>query len=113
MGKTLLTFLVLTFCVALRAQSSASATTPSADAQLLTVEGQVQVLPRNGTEWKAGLTNMPLYFGDHLRTGLRSRATVRLSALTVLRVNELTTLLIQPPAAPGKSSTLNVPKGEV
>ncbi|HEX3988210.1 MAG TPA: FecR domain-containing protein, partial [Verrucomicrobiae bacterium] len=52
-----------------------------------------------------------LHVGDRLRTGLRSRATVRLSNLTVLRVNELTTLQIQPPSEPGKQSSLDLEKG--
>ncbi|MEI9962990.1 MAG: FecR domain-containing protein [Limisphaerales bacterium] len=46
-----------------------------------------------------------------LRTGLRSRASVRLSNLTVLRVNALTTLQIQPPSEAGKQSALNLEKG--
>src|SRR5205814_6429696 len=44
-------------------------------------------------------------------TGLRSRATVRLSNLTVLRVNELTTLQIQPASEPGKQSALDLKNG--
>jgi tetratricopeptide (TPR) repeat protein len=110
MGKILATFLVLTICAALRAQTPASL--PPATPKLLTVEGQVQVLPHDGTDWLMAGTNQPLHFGDYLRTGPRSRATVRLSPLTVLRMNELTTLLLQPPAAPGKSPTLNVREGE-
>src|SRR2546426_1617168 len=35
-------------------------------------------------------TNLSLGFGDSLRTGPRSRSTVRLSDLSVLRVNENT-----------------------
>src|SRR5207302_739484 len=38
-------------------------------------------------------------------------ATVRLSDLTVLRVNELTTLQIRPPQQPGKQSQLDVNSG--
>lgn len=70
-------------------------TPPSSDALLLTVEGAVQVLPVGQTVWTAGQTNQTLHIGDQVRTAARSRATVRLSNLTVLRVNELTTLQIQ------------------
>src|SRR5262249_14844010 len=38
-----------------------------------------------------------LNVGDRLRTGLRSRATLRWSDLSVLRVDELTSLELQPP----------------
>ena len=81
------------------------------DAQLLTLEGKVEIAATGTSDWKSGATNQPLHVGDRLRTGLRSRATVRLSNLTVLRVNELTTLQIQPPTANGKQAGLDLQKG--
>jgi Tfp pilus assembly protein PilF len=85
---------------------------PAADASiLLTIEGAVETAPAGSTNWTAASTNQILNAGDQLRTSPRSRATVRLSNLTVLRVNELTTLQIQPPSAPGRQSALNLKKG--
>ncbi|HEY1663604.1 MAG TPA: TonB-dependent receptor [Verrucomicrobiae bacterium] len=81
------------------------------DSVLLTVEGKVQTAVAGTMDWQAARTNQILRVGDRLRTGLRSRATVRLSNLTVLRVNELTTLQIQPPAQPGQQAVLNLEKG--
>ena len=81
------------------------------DAQLLTLEGKVEVAATGTSDWKSGSTNQTLHVGDRLRTGLRSRATVRLSNLTVLRVNELTTLQIQPPTANGKQAGLDLKSG--
>ena len=78
---------------------------------LLTAEGKVEVSGAGTANWIAGQTNQILHVVDRLRTGLRSRATVRLSNLTVLRVNELTTLQIQPPSAPGKQSRLDLGSG--
>jgi len=75
------------------------------------MEGKVEMAPAGSMNWIAARTNQTLHVGDRLRTGLRSRATVRLSNLTVLRVNELTTLQIQPPSAPGKQSALDLEKG--
>ncbi|HEY1716824.1 MAG TPA: FecR domain-containing protein [Verrucomicrobiae bacterium] len=83
----------------------------SGDSVLLTVEGKVEAAVAGSTDWLPAHTNQTLRVGDRLRTGLRSRATVRLSNLTVLRVNELTTLQIQPPSAPGKQSSLDLEKG--
>ena len=83
----------------------------SSDAILLTAAGKVQVNFANSLDWLAARTNLLLHPGDRLRTGLNSRATVRLSDLTVMQVDELTTLLIQPPSAPGKSSALDLQKG--
>lgn len=92
-----------------------SAQTPVAasrdESKLLTAEGIVQVFAINGTGWLAANTNQTLRLGERLRTGPNSRATVRLSELTVLRVNELTTLQIQAPTRPGKQSLLDVNSG--
>ena len=71
----------------------------AADTVVLTAEGKVEVAASGATTWSAVRTNQVLQTGDRLRTGLRSRATLRLSDKSVLRVNELTTLKIQPPAA--------------
>ena len=85
---------------------------PAADASvLLTIEGTVETASAGSMNWAAASTNQILHFGDQLRTGPHSRATVRLSNLTVLRVNELTTLQIQPPSATGKQPALNLKKG--
>src|ERR1051325_1728867 len=94
---------------ALYAQSPASAT--KTESRLLTVEGLVEVYPVGGTGWAAAQTNQILHLGDRLRTGARSRATARLSDLTLLRVNELTTLQIRPPRQAGRSSLLELNSG--
>jgi tetratricopeptide (TPR) repeat protein len=87
------------------------ATTPKAASELLTIEGTVQVRVVGAADWVPGQTNQFLHIGDRLRTAARSRATVRLSDLTILRVNELTTLQIQPPREPGKQSLLDLNSG--
>lgn len=92
------------------AQNISAAPAPGSSV-LLTIEGSVEVAGAGSTAWRPAQTNQILQAGDRLRTGPHSRATVRLSNLTVLRVNELTTLLIQPPSAAGKASVLNVQKG--
>ncbi|MCX6895983.1 MAG: FecR family protein, partial [Verrucomicrobia bacterium] len=83
----------------------------ASDALLLTLEGKVEISPAGQTAWSPGATNQTLRVGDRLRTGLRARATVRLSNLTTLRVNELTTLQIQPPSAVGKQAGLDLKSG--
>lgn len=64
---------------------------------LLTKEGKVEVARKGTTQFAAGQTNMTLNVGDRLRTGLRSRATLRWSDLSVARVDELTSMELQPP----------------
>src|SRR5512145_2135401 len=68
---------------------------------LLTIEGKVEVARAGTLAWAAGTTNQILQIGDRVRTGIRSRATLRHSDLNVIRLDELTTLQIQAPATPG------------
>src|SRR6266705_4772478 len=63
-------------------------------ATLLTKEGKVEFALKGTLQWNPAQTNQSLKFGDQVRTGLRSRATIRMSDLSVLRLNELTTIEI-------------------
>jgi tetratricopeptide (TPR) repeat protein len=74
---------------------------------VLTVEGVVETSRGNDEHWQAASTNLHLAFGDLLRTAARSRATVRLSDLSVLRVNEKTVLELKPQAS-GAGSILQL-----
>lgn len=78
---------------------------------LLTIEGKVNVASAGTLDWKAGRTNQILKVGERVHTGERSRATIRLSDLSVLRVNELTTLEIRPLAQPGQRMLLDLKAG--
>jgi len=98
---------VAVFGADLSAQSAAVPT----DSVLLTVEGKVEVSPVGGTAWNSGRTNQVLKVGDRLRTGVRSRATLRLSNKSVLRVNELTTLTIQAPPQASNTPLLDLQSG--
>jgi len=81
------------------------------ESRLLTVEGKVEISAVGTTSWSAALTNQVLQIGDRLRTGIRSRATLRLSEKSVLRVNELTTLKIQPPPRENNAPVLDLNSG--
>ncbi|MBI2927128.1 MAG: FecR domain-containing protein [Verrucomicrobia bacterium] len=91
-------------------QASAAATDSGA-ATVLTIEGKVEVFNVGAADWSVAHTNQVLQAKDLLRTGLKSRATIRLSNQSVLRVNQLTTLEIQPPTAPARPSILDLKKG--
>ena len=91
---------------------TASASVPSANASvLLTLEGKVDIARAGSAQWTPGTTNQVLLGGDRVRTGPFSRAAIRLSDLSVLRMSELTTLQIRPPPAPDKKPLLEVLKG--
>ena len=96
-------------CSVVSAQTPAS--TNQTEPRLLTVEGTVQLLTVATTNWTAGKTNQALQIGDRLRTGPRSRATVRLSDLTILRVDASSIIQIREPRQPGKLSELDVNSG--
>src|SRR5207248_1051122 len=55
--------------------------------------------------------NVNLQPGDRLRTGSRSRAALRWSESSVVRVSELTSMEIQPPAKPGDKPQLDLRSG--
>lgn len=80
-------------------------------ALILTVENRVETLKVGTEDWAPARTNQTLQARDLLRTGLRSRATLRLADQSLLRVNQLTTLEIQPPGGPGRPSILDLKKG--
>jgi len=84
---------------------------PKVDSRLLTVEGEVQIFPVHGTNWVQAQPNQILQLGDRLRTGSHSRATARLADLTVLRIDELTTLQIRPPRTAGHQAVLDIHSG--
>ena len=91
------------------------AQTPEAHGQtepvLLTIEGKVEASTAGSTAWTPARTNQILRVGERLRTGPRSRATLRLSDKSVLRINELTILKIQPPARVGNAPVLDLGAG--
>ena len=87
-------------------------TTPAANPSvLLTVEGRVEVARTGVAAWNPGQTNQTLQTGDRVRTGPKSRATIRLSNLSVLRVNELTTLEIRAPQRADGPTGLDLKSG--
>lgn len=64
---------------------------------LLTAQGQVELQAAPTAPWQVARPGHRLRVGDRLRTHKHSRAAVRLSDSSVLRVNELTVLEIQAP----------------
>src|SRR5260370_12622512 len=91
---------------ALRAQNVPPLDPGRAANVLLTIEGKVEVGAVGG-QWRAAETNQLLLVGERVRTGARSRSTIRLSDLSVLRMNELTTLEIRLPDQPAKRNLLD------
>lgn len=83
----------------------------AAQSVLLTIERRVEVARAGTIAWNAGYTNQALQFRDRVRTGDRSRATLRLSDLSITRLDELTTLEIQPPSKPGNKPVLDQKSG--
>lgn len=89
--------------------ATARAQTP--DAELLSKENIVDVAS-GGAAWSAATVGQLLKIHDKLRTGEDSRAGVRLSDLSVLRVDELTLTEILPTqGGAADKPTLNVQQG--
>ncbi len=96
---------------ALAARAESPAETNAHNVVLLTFSGTVEVAVKASEAWNPGTRNEVLQIGDHIRTGKNSRATLRLSDLSISRLFELTTLEIQAPQKPTGTDTLNVESG--
>ncbi|MGA2177695.1 MAG: FecR domain-containing protein [Verrucomicrobiota bacterium] len=104
---------LLVFGAGFAAPGQQPAAGSGAEVILLTFSGKVEVSPAGAPAWNPGQTNQVLPLGYRIRTGKSSRATLRLSNLSILRVFELTTLEIRPPKATGKVSALDLNSGAV
>jgi Tfp pilus assembly protein PilF len=93
----------------------AAAAAPASSAEptclLLTKEGKVEVSRKGTTQWLAANTNQVLHIGDRLRTALRSRATLQWSDLSIVRVDQLTSMELQPPEKAGVKPQLELKSG--
>src|SRR6266567_2537263 len=74
-------------------------------------QGKVEFARKGNAQWSLAQSNEVLQAGDRLRTGFRSRATLRWSELAVIRVDELTSMEIQPPAKPGAKPEMELRSG--
>ena len=81
-----------------------------AGAALIEAENEVSARVK-GAAWQPGIPVLPLRIGDALRTGQLSRATARLTDLSVLRINEVTTIEILPRQKLSGSEGINVRAG--
>ncbi len=69
----------------------------SITSHVLEVAGDVEVQKLGQATWQRATNGLPLTPGDRLRTRAQSRAAVQFSDRSILRLNESTTLEIQPP----------------
>jgi len=97
--------------VALAALPFAAAGAGSAACVLVEKEGKVEIARKGSAAWNAVQLNETLQLGDRLRTGSRSRATLRWSELSMVRVSELTSMEIQPPAKPTDKPQMDLRSG--
>ena len=97
--------------VGLFTMTAARAGAGASSCVLVDAEGKIEVAAKGGSDWTAAHTNQVLNIGDRLRTGLHSRATLQWSGLSVMRVNQLTTMEISPPAQPDGPAQLNLQSG--
>ena len=83
----------------------------STNTVVLTIEGKVEYQKASSGAWMLVQTNQVLSVGDRLRTGERSRASVRLRDLSVLRLGESTSIEIEAPAQGRTKSSIKVQTG--
>ncbi len=96
-----------------RAAAPTGAPKPSSagDTVLLTAQGRVEQMRLGRDDWTAAQVDETFKAKDKLRTGFKSKATLRLSNQSVMQVAAATTLEIQPPAEEGKRTILDLKSG--
>jgi tetratricopeptide (TPR) repeat protein len=83
----------------------------AADATVLEVENIVQAAPGGTGNWAKAVPKQTLAVGDRIRTRQRSRATLGLTGLYHVRLDQFTTLEISPGLMDAKKPLLNLPAG--
>ena len=98
--------------VGLALLNSLGAQTPESagNASVLSKENVVDVAS-GGRSWTSAVVGQALATHDRLRTGEDSRAAVRMTDLSVLRIDELSTIEITPPSTANDKPGLNVKEG--
>src|SRR6267378_2935603 len=108
---TAATFVICLLCSALSSHPAQAVEPSPQTCVLVEKEGKVEIAHKGSTAWSLAQADEKLQTGDRLRTGLRSRATLRWSELSVLRVSELTSMEIQPPATATNKPQLELRSG--
>src|SRR4029079_14539421 len=78
---------------------------------LIEKEGKVEIARKGSTTRAVGQVNDKLQIGDRLRTGSHSRATLRWSELSFVRVSELSSMEVQPPTKTGGKPQMELRSG--
>jgi tetratricopeptide (TPR) repeat protein len=81
------------------------------DAIVASIEGRAQFSRRGTAQWQAAANGTRLATGDLFRTMARSRATLKWSELSSLRVDELTTLEVRPPGSKTRTAEVDLKSG--
>ena len=81
--------------------------------ELLQPQGEVEVLRKGANAWMPARTNLALFAGDTVRTGKDSRAAIRLSNESVIRMDQLTIMRLPEPVSPRKRFMVNLLKGAI
>jgi cytochrome c-type biogenesis protein CcmH/NrfG len=84
---------------------------PNDSSRILTLNGRVDISRDSGANWTPGRTNMVLNLGNRVRTGRRSRTTIQMTDKSVLRVRQLSTLVIQAPKSSASKPVLDLQSG--
>ena len=81
--------------------------------RVISVEGTVEIWLASSNRWQAARAGALMHSGDKFRTGMNSRATVRLADLSVFRVGELTVFELLPPLQNTRKPLLDLKNGSL
>jgi len=79
--------------------------------EVVSIEGKAQFSRKGAPQWQGATNGVRLANGDLFRTLARSRATLKWSDLSTLRVDELTTLEVRPPGPKARAPEVDLKSG--
>jgi len=108
LGAAMLSLASLAGLASAQSNPQSLGTEPS---RIIEIQGSVEILAKGATNWMPAKVGQSVGVGYQLRTGAKSRALIRLSNLSVLRVSERMTYEFEAPRIAGGKPGLNFKSG--
>ena len=109
--RTTAVLLALGWALASNAFSQRPPSAAESTIRVVSTQGMVQVQRAGANVWMPAQTNQSLFGNDRIRTGQRSRALLRWSEDSTLRLADRTEVRILPPAKPGALHDVDAAQG--
>ncbi len=112
-GTVMILVFVSLCLLRLSAEDPPSESSANSPTTIVELGGTVQISLSGSAEWRSAAINQILKPGDRIRTLVESRATIRLSDRSVIRLNQSTLVEIQAPTQPTARKRFRLRSGKL